>query len=164
MKKLSLILSTMLCVVMSLVLTSCDTESENAQFGIVYNVTVDGDADGNVNVTFPNGKFEMNGDADLAFVYSNDTIQALQGLNVLTAEEIIAFNDANQLAALNAVNSWVDETFTVSATQAGGTYDVVIKGYVKETLTGLVIAIDKRLTNRENAVVAVANDSTVVAE
>lgn len=116
-------------------MTSCkDT------LGIVYNVAIEGDATGDVVVTFPNGDFELNGQAGLAFHYSNDT-------------EVKAATDGTVLGvALESDNvevrdfaNTINDGFSVSFkdTKAGGSYHVHITGYAKEPNTGITVLIDK---------------------
>ena len=50
-----------------------------------------------------------------------------------------------------AANSWLDDYIkknVLSYFSANTTYDVYVKGYVKETLTGLTFSVDKRFTNK----------------
>lgn len=144
MKTLRTILFSLLVLVMGFGMTSC---TATQSFGIVYDLNVTGDGDGQFDVTFPNGKFGMDGKAGLGFELSNDTTKMLMANNALTAEQIQASNDPKQLTALANVNTWVDQNF--QATSATGSYDLLIQGYAKETLTGIVIAVDKRITNRK---------------
>jgi len=139
----------LLAVAMAFSFTSCKTQ-ENVSFGVVYNVQLTGDGDGQVAVTFPNGSFDMNGDADLAFKYSNDTTSLLKASKALTAEQIEEDGTKDEKQALTNVNGWLDQNF--GATAASGTYDVRVQGYVKETLTGVIIAVDRRFTNRTDSV------------
>ena len=116
-------------------MTSCkDT------LGVVYNVAIEGNATGDVVVTFPNGDLELDGQAGLAFHYSNDTEakEATDG-TVLGAALESEEKDVREFATS------VDEGFSVSLkdTQAGGSYHVHITGYAKEPTTGITVLIDK---------------------
>lgn len=125
--------------------TSCKT----AQFGVAYAVTVVGDGDGQVDVSFPQGRFAMDGTAGIDLRVSNDT-------NVLTAPVtckafVLNENDPQHLKALRLCNDFMEQEFVVNETEAGGTYDILIKGFVRETLTGIGFEVEKHLTNRANA-------------
>ena len=116
-------------------MTSC-----KETLGVVYNVAIEGNATGDVVVTFPNGDFELNGEAGLAFHYSNDTEakEATDGTLLGAALESDS-KDVRELATT------VNEGFSVrfKDTQAGGTYHVHVTGYAKEPTTGVVVLIDK---------------------
>lgn len=137
MKKLICVM-TILC---SLILTSCNT-----QFGLAYGVSLTGDGDGQFEVTFPQGSYAMDGKATLTLnigdtiLFNHDTIT--------TKEEVLLHGDKKQLTAMKAVNDSIANQF--NAFVGDGTYDLWIKGYVKEIGTGLVFSVDRHLTNREN--------------
>ena len=116
-------------------MTSCkDT------LGIVYNVAIEGDATGDVVVTFPNGDFELNGQAGLAFHYSNDTeAKAVTDGTVLGAA--LESDNAEVRDFANAINDGFSVSF--KDTKAGGSYHVHITGYAKEPNTGITVLIDK---------------------
>ena len=61
-------LTILMMAVAMLAMTSCKDK-----LGVVYNVAIDGNASGDVVVTFPNGDLELNGETALLFHYSNDT-------------------------------------------------------------------------------------------
>jgi len=132
-------------------LTSC---KEGVKPEVVYNMNITGDTDGAVDVVFPNGSLALDGAAKVAFVFSNDTTQTIysylnDGNKLYTEKDIINSNNPEQIQALLRVNEYVDNNFGVTATEAVGHYDVYVKGYVKETLTGFVIAVNRRWTNKE---------------
>lgn len=116
-------------------MTSCkDT------LGIVYNVAIEGDATGDVVVTFPNGDFELNGQAGLAFHYSNDTeVKAATDGTVLGAA--LESDNAEVRDFANTINDGFSVSF--KDTKAGGSYHVHITGYAKEPNTGITVLIDK---------------------
>jgi len=126
--------------------TSCDPTSNNNGLSFVYSVAATGDADGNVDIIFPNGDFNVNGTAALNFRWGNDTTstKALATAKCSTLEDALVSNDAQ----LQAFASALDSSFNVVA--ASGTYYVRIAGYAKEQVTGAVIAFDKEWTNRSN--------------
>ena len=135
MKKFFLAIAVMLTAFMA---TSCkDTVS-----GIVYNVNVEGNASGDVVVTFPNGSLELNGQAGLLFAYSNDT-----AVNVRKAEDGIVLGAAveSEDEDVREFANTVETGFSVALkdAQAGGTYHVRVYGYAKEPTTGITILIDK---------------------
>lgn len=130
-----------LAALAALTLTGC-----KAQWGVIYSVVADGDADGKVAVTFPNGAFNTDGKAALDFVFSNDTTKVLKAYNAMTLEQgMRSGHKDTQEAALN-VAGWVDDMFKANA--ASGTYRVHFKGFVQETATGLTFSIDRTFTNR----------------
>lgn len=111
-------------MVAALCLTSCNDKNLN----IIYDVTISGDADGEVEVSFPNGQLNLDGKTDLAFHYGN----AVTYKPLLGAEAI--------------VNKAADD-FSAAATS--GSYYLHVKGYVTEPVSSLKIEIDKVLTNRD---------------
>ena len=114
----------------------------NTQFGLAYGVSLTGDGDGQFEVTFPQGSYSMDGTAAID-LNVGDTIPFGK---VTTKAEVIEKGNAKQLAALKAVNDSVAEQF--SATEGSGTYDLWLRGFVKETGTGLIFEIDRHFTNR----------------
>lgn len=123
-------------------LTSCGT-----QFGLVYGVQLTGDGDGQFEVTFPQGSYAMDGKAALELnvgdsVLFNDTTQ-----KVTFKSEVLERGKKKELAALKRVNDSIATNF--EAFSGEGTYDLWLKGYVKEIGTGLIFEIDRRFTNRE---------------
>jgi len=117
---------------------------KDAQMGIVYSVTAVGDANGDVDITFPNGEFRSSGKAAIDFKWSNDTTTAFRA-NYLTLEQAYATNDKEIVAAASEIDAFLQ---SFDATAAKGDYYVHLKGYVKETLTGVTISVDKEFTNR----------------
>lgn len=120
-------------------LTSCNT-----QFGIAYGVKFTGNGDGKFAVTFPQGYYAMDGTAAID-LNVGDTIP----FGEPTAKaEVLANGNPKQIEALRAANDYIANQF--SATSGSGTYDLWLKGFVKEIGTGLVFEIDRHFTNREN--------------
>lgn len=136
MKKFVLAIAAM--VASLLMATSCkDTVN-----GFVYNVNLEGNATGDVVVTFPNGSLELNGQAGILFAYSNDT--TLVGKSVedgLVLGAAVESEDKDVRAFATSVNNGF--SVALKDAQAGGTYHVRVYGYAKEPNTGIVIAIDK---------------------
>lgn len=135
----NLILSAVIFAVFAL--TACQP-----QFGLVYDVDITGDGDGQFEVTFPQGSYSMDGKADLALILG-DSI----GFNepVVLKQEVLTANKKKELKALAAVNNAMNEEF--EAHSESGTYDILIQGTVKELGTGLSFSVYKRLTNRDTA-------------
>ena len=140
----------LIAILSSLALTSCGT-----QFGLAYSVAITGDGDGNFEVTFPQGTYAMNGTASLDLPLG-DTIMFNDSTNAVTKTDVLQRGKAKELAAMKAVNDSIAEKFEASA--AEGTYDIWIKGFVKELGTSLMFSVDRRLTNRENAALRKAKD------
>lgn len=137
----------LLCVaVIGLLATSC-TSCTNDSFGIEYSLQSNGDADGNVNVLFDGGNFNINGAADYQFSWANNLVLCDA---VYTLDEARYSNDPKVSQAADYINEWLDNTIKVSA--ASGTYDIYIKGYVKETLTQITVTVDRHFTNRQDSV------------
>lgn len=133
MKKILILLTAAL-----LAATSC-----KGQLEFVYRADICGDADGHVLVTFPDGKLNLNGDANLAFTYANDSLEVEQFFR--TPEQVELQGDWRSENVMRQAMPYVD---AFNVTSAGGTYDVLIKGYVTEKKTGISFKIDKRFTNR----------------
>ena len=135
MKKFLLALAVMLG---ALAMTSCK-ETVN---GFVYSVNVEGNASGDVVVTFPNGNLELDGQVALAFAYSNDNAPATKNVeDGLALGAAVESEDEDVRAFATSVNNGF--SVALKDAEAGGTYHVRIYGYAKEPTTGLVIAIDK---------------------
>lgn len=137
MKKLMFILASIL----TLTLTSCGT-----QFGLAYSVAITGDGDGKFEVTFPQGSYAMDGTAALD-LQLGDTIMFNDSAAYVTKAEVLERGKAKELKAMKEVNDSIAEKF--NAVAAEGTYDIWIKGFVKELGTGLTFSVDRRLTNRD---------------
>lgn len=133
----NLILSAVIFAVFAL--TACQT-----QFGLVYDVNITGDGDGQFEVTFPQGSYSMDGKADLALILG-DSIAFNETATL--KQEVLDRNKKKELKALNAVNEAMAEQF--DAHSESGTYDILIQGTVKEIGTGLSFSVYKRLTNRD---------------
>lgn len=118
-------------------LTACQT-----QFGLVYDVNITGDGDGDFKVEFPQGSYAMNGKADLELVLG-DSIPFNQ---ITPKSEVLTKNNKKEVAVLSAVNDSIAEKFNVI--EGSGTYDILIQGTVKEIGTGLAFSVNKRITNR----------------
>jgi hypothetical protein len=131
-------------MVTTLVFTACQT-----QFGLVYGVQLTGDGDGQFEVTFPQGSYAMDGKAALALnvgdsILFNDTTQ-----QVTYKSQVLARGNKKELAAMKRVNDSIAANFEAFAGE--GTYDLWLKGFVKEIGTGLVFSVDRHLTNRDAA-------------
>ena len=116
------------------------------KYSLVYNVTVDGDADEAVDVQFPNGNFAVDGKAAFVFNWGSPVDTLLLGAEA-PAEELTLG------AALESENEDVRNAAEVAendfkATAANGTYYVHFNGYVLEPITRVKIQIDTVFTNR----------------
>ena len=129
--------------IVSLMLTSCGT-----QFGLVYGVHLTGDGDGNFTVTFPQGSYAMDGKATLALNVGDTVLFNDTTMKVSSKREVLRNGKTRELKAMKKVNDAMEENF--NAFVGDGTYDLWIRGFVKEMGTGLIFEIDKHLTNREN--------------
>ena len=124
-------------IIACVALTACNT-----QFGLAYNVSLTGDGDGQFEVTFPQGSYSMDGTASLALKVG-DTIPFNK---VTTKAEVIMKGNERELKALQQVNDAIAEQF--NATEGSGTYDIWLKGFIKEIGTGLIFEVDRHFTNR----------------
>lgn len=118
------------------------TSCKDTVNGFLYNVNVDGDAAGDVIVTFPNGRLELDGQAGLTFAYSNDTT-----LTVKNTEDGLLLGAAveSENKDVRTFATSVNNGFSVALkdADAGGSYHIRVHGYAKEPNTGIIIAIDK---------------------
>lgn len=119
-------------------LCSCHT-----QFGIAYGVKLTGNGDGQFEVSFPEGSYAMDGTASIALQVGD----SIPFGKVTTKAEVLENGNTKEIAVLKAVNDSVATQF--DATAASGTYELWLKGFVKETGTGLIFEIDRHWTNRE---------------
>lgn len=133
-----------LAMISSLVMTSCGT-----QFGLVYGVQLSGDGDGQFEVTFPQGSYEMDGKAALALNVGDSVLFNDTAKKVTYKSEVIERGKKKELAAMKRVNDSIATNF--DAFVGDGTYNLWLKGYVKEIGTGLVFEIDRHFTNRDAA-------------
>ena len=117
--------------------TSCDPQE-----GIVYNVTVEGQATGTVTYVVPQveGRFVANG--DLYLKCSNDTTLVASALPLGVGLE----SEENDVAkAAEAVDAWAQSAFNFD-----GDYHVRIHGYVK--YYGITFEIDEEYPQTVDAV------------
>lgn len=110
-----------------------------------YEVKINGDADGVVDIKFPGGTFGVDGKTGLRFAYSNVPVDTT--VRVYNLEKALVSNDVKVAEAAARVSESL-----VSVTAASGTYYVHVKGFVKETLTGLTFEVDREFTNRPQEV------------
>ena len=123
---------------------SCTSCNKDVNWGIEYSLQSDGMANGNVVLTFDGGSFTLDGQANYIFEWHN-TVFLNATRASLPLDEGLEAEDADTVAAAQKVESWLNDFITV--TSAGGTYDIYVKGYVKETATGITFAIDRHFTN-----------------
>ena len=138
-----------LCLMVAVLLvagltTGCTGCSSDVHFGIEYSLQSNGTANGDVAVTFDGGSFSIDGKADYNFAWQN-TILLTKGNGALMLDQALASKDLSTAETAKKVDDWLNKSIEV--TSAGGTYDLYIKGYVKETATGLIFEIDRHFTN-----------------
>lgn len=117
---------------------------------LIWNVEITGDADGAVDITFPNGELSLGNGTDFNFHYGNDTTVTNEVLFGAEEGEVVTFGEA--LVSEDEEVKEAAELF--SATALEGTYAVHFNGYVYVPLTSVRIQIDTTFTNRvpvENA-------------
>lgn len=118
--------------------TSCDPQE-----GIVYNVTVDGQATGVVTYTVPQVEGRFVADGDLYLRCSNDTT-LVAGAMPLGAGLDSAESDVAKAA--EAANAWAQSAFNFD-----GDYHVRVHGYVK--YYGITFEIDEEFPQTVDEVV-----------
>lgn len=125
-----------------MLLAACD------EYKPLYDISITGDADGMVDVSFPDVYFVIDGTADLSFDYGNiDSTFTFSSLPDLTVEQGIKSADKNVRRFSNDVKA-IDDS--ISATSAGGTYKLVIDARFYDPITETEIHTHKVLSNREN--------------
>lgn len=137
-----------------IMLTACGT------YKPLYHANIVGDADGQVEVTFQDGRLAMDGTAGIDFYYGNDsTLVTLTRANVaaVTLEEAFNHTDKKVREAAKAAQDMTN-TFQVNVletkamndtTKAGGTYYFTFDALFIEPVTGTQIHTHKVLTNRQ---------------
>jgi len=130
----------MMCCI-GLVLTSCKTE-----MGLAYNVAVQGNGDGNVEVTFDQGKFAMAGTAAIVF-YAQDSVPFIKS-TVVSKKQVLESNKKDYIEALDLVQASMEN---ITATSAGGNYDLNVEGYVTVYPLNISVEVHKHLSSKDNA-------------
>lgn len=125
-----------------MLLAACDPK----EYKPLYNINVVGEADGQVDVVFPDGKFAVDGATNLSFTYGNDTTVVFSKVGDFSVEQGIKSADKEVQRFANDVQG-LDES--ISATSAGGTYYLVVDARYYDPITGTEIHTRKVLTNRE---------------
>lgn len=120
----------------------------NNDYKPLYNISITGDADGQVDVSFPDGKFAIDGATNLAFSYGNvDSTVTFSNQADFSVEQGIRSANKDVCRFANDVKALDD---SISATSAGGTYELVIDAKFYDPITGTEIHTHKVLSNREN--------------
>lgn len=140
-----------LAIISSMIFTSCQT-----QFGLVYGVQLTGDGDGQFEVTFPQGSYEMNGKAALALNVGDSVLFNDTTTKVAYKNDVLLRANKKEVEAMRRVNDSIANQF--NAFDSKGTYDIWLKGFVKEIGTGLVFSVDRHFTNRAKAMRKADND------
>lgn len=126
--------------------SACSCSNSDTPWGVEYSLQSDGQTDANVAVQFFNANLSLNGGADYVFDWTNVTTPAvLQTTKAVVLDDALACSDIQTAQAAEYVNGWLDEWFKVVSFE--GTYDIYIKGYVKETKTQITFSIDRHFTN-----------------
>jgi len=140
-----------LAIISSMVFTSCGT-----QFGLVYGVQLTGDGDGQFEVTFPQGSYEMNGKAALALNVGDSVLFNDTTAKVAYKNDVLLRGNKDEIEAMRRVNDSIANQFNTF--DGEGTYDIWLKGFVKEIGSGLVFSVDRHFTNRVKGVRKNDND------
>lgn len=126
--------------------SACSCSNRDTPWGVEYSLQSDGQTDANVAVQLFNANLYINGGADYVFDWTNVTTPAvLQTTKAVVLDDALACSDIQTAQAAEYVNGWLDEWFKVVSFE--GTYDIYIKGYVKETKTQITFSIDRHFTN-----------------
>lgn len=124
--------------------TSCS--NSDSKFGIEYALQSEGKTDGSFTLQVVIADFTVTGDAEYNFNISSKKLQeVLTKGEVKSLDEALESEDEKVLGAANKVNDWLDEVIKV--TEVDGHYDIWVRGYVMETLTGLKFEINRHFTN-----------------
>ena len=136
-----------LAAVAMLSVASCNScKKEDVKFGIEYSLSVNGSTDGAVDVTFATGYFNIDGASKFDFAWTNAEKKAdLENATIYDLDSALTANDATISEAASRANDWLEENVKVK--DFAGHYDIYIKGYIKETFTGLMFDVDRRITN-----------------
>lgn len=141
MKKLFFILA---IVIGMMTVASCQC-SKDSEFGVEYSINSTGETDGSVELAFVDGDIKVSGDANYSANWSNTIFAPRNGIPTLE-EGLICTYDKDSLSAALYLDEWFANNFEI--VDYSGTYDIYIKGYVKETLTGFTFSIDRHFTNK----------------
>lgn len=120
----------------------CQSCKDTTLAKVEYNVDIVGDADGVINITFPDGLLVFNGDAGVDFHYGNAEANA----RLLTIDDALQSYDPKIIQAAELASREFREAFDVTA--ASGTYDFTINGFV--VVAGIKIKVEGHYSNREN--------------
>jgi len=144
MKKILTFIALVIAMVTISSCTSCS--NEDTKFGIEYALNSEGKTDGSFTLQVVTAEFTITGDAEYKFELSSKKIaEVLTKGATKSLDEALQSNDAKELETANKVNDWINEVIKV--TEVDGHYDLYVRGYVMETLTGLKFEIDRHFTN-----------------
>lgn len=125
-----------------MLLAACD------EYKPLYDISITGDADGMVDVSFPDGYFAVDGATNLAFSYGNaDSTVTFSNQPDFSVEQGIRSADKNVYRFSYSVKE-LDSA--ISVTSAGGTYRLVVDARFYDPITETEIHTHKVLSNREN--------------
>ena len=116
--------------------TSCDQQE-----GIVYNVTVEGTAEGIVSYVIPTVEGRFTASGDLYLKCSNDTTLVASSIPLGAGLES---EQGDVAKAAEATNAWVSSAFSFD-----GNYHVRVHGYVK--YYGITFEIDEEFPQEVDA-------------
>lgn len=135
----------MVAILGVLATTSCSScSNDDAPWGIEYSLESNGKTDGFVDMTFYNGLFNLTGDAGYTLLW-NSSNKLLAADNAKDLSTSLICGDKDTMMAAAYIDTWFNSAFNIK--DYGGTYDIYIKGYVKETKTQITFSIDKHFTN-----------------
>lgn len=140
MKKILFLLVAMLGI------ASCSScVNGDGQFGIEYAFQSEGKTDGSFTLQVVSADFSVNGDAEYAFNLSSKDVAVAAVRGVRSLDQALGAKGGREYKAAKKVEGWLDEAVKVTAFE--GHYDIYVRGYVKETLTGLTFSVDRHFSN-----------------
>lgn len=133
--------------IMSLTIASCSScSNSNSQFNIEYSLNSEGKTDGAFTLHVVAADFTVTGNAEYKFDLTSKKFQeVLTKGEVKSLDKALESEDSRESTVANKINDWLNEM--VKVTEADGHYDIYVRGYAMETLTGLRFEIDKHFTN-----------------
>lgn len=155
----------LIAVVVSCLLSACNEQKGQDEITpppIEYVLNVVGTSTGEVEVNAPHTSLTLVGDAKVNFAAKSDTINVLEqiakyakvvkegqsdsiALDVPCLDTIL--NDSTKSAKddVRAIAATINTLFPISISSKTGSYDVYIKGYIREPKTGIILSVDRHL-------------------
>lgn len=157
MKKL-IVLCTVFLMTTLLMFTSCKPTTAD-KGPVEYCLSVAGATEGAVDLAYQNAVLNLDGQATLNLSIKSDTIYHIadyitaankkQSISVYSLDQVLTDTtlvcDKKTIEAANRLN----KTAIFDVTTTTGTYDLTIKGYIREPITGITLYVNRHLTNKQ---------------